>query len=647
MLEYKNEQITSEDQKILLQFKTELDDMNTFRTEYEKEWAISEKQFDAELQSEWVQKANIRLQLTRNIIEQQLWEEWVNIPIQIKPEWKNADSYMLDTAKYTMDYFIRKEEILDEIVDFKMSRAIVWTWILFSWIWETVCTNSTPNWEWDIYNKSFKTISKPKYHIWVKNIPIWDIWLDDTATKPSDIKRAIRRERMDIEEFRKRYKGKKWFNYIESVRPESQDNENPETTNKDVDQQIWNPRNVYLFHYFNEITWDYRIVANRTIPIYVWKSIFRDSKIPFDVCQMYKNPKSIYWKGTWYKTRSHEAYMNTLFELMLDKVYITSNPPLILWNNWEVDWEIYSWGSDIAILNFNWDVKQVQQMQMDNRIDTHKFAMDMSKDETIQNTWINPWEYNKPLSWINPFVAWLQEQSKKAKLLLCQIQFDSTLSKSFTKMLNNLMTYWPTLYGEKIEKIIDWKVLKDIKYLDIQIKWKEIKEDKIKKDKWYFTKNISYSDNPWNYWYFEFNDTVFMNEDLEIPELSVYVETPSTKTLLESIKKQEYQDLLNNLVTFTQLYPWQELPVSMQELYEMQSEIYWYDVDEIQMRSETDKIRKETWDLLDTLDKLNPAKLEDTVNTSLQPNQTPNAEQNPTQTMTWASQPWQNQVLPR
>jgi hypothetical protein len=361
---------------------------------------------------------------------------------------------------------------------------------------------------------------------------------------------------------------------------------------------------------------------------------------------MYKNQKSIYWKWTWYKTRSHEAYMNSLFEILLDKVYLTSNPPIILWSNWEVDWEIYSWWWDIATLNFNWDVKQVQQMQLDSRIDSHKFAMDISKDEIVQNTWINPWEYNKSLTGINPFVAWLQEQSKKAKLLMCQILFDSTLSKSFTKMLNNLMTYWPTLYWEVLEKIVDWKTLKDIKYSDIQIKWKEVIEKKRKvKWEWDFTEKISYEDNPWNYWYFEFNDTVFKNKDLEIPELSVYIETPSTKTLLEAVKKQEFSDYLKNLQTMQLLYPQQPLPVSMQELYEMMSEIYWFDVDEIQLRTETDKIRKETWDILWLLDSLNPSKIEDEINKTLPTNPTQNATETTPLDMMWVSQSWQAPVL--
>ena len=642
-LQFKNEQFTDEDKKVLDKFTDEMTSMNNFRSQYESEWLTNEMQFDAELESSGVQKASIKLQMTRNIIEQQMGEEWLTLPIAVKPEWKNADSYMVDTAKYLIDHFVRKEEIIDEIVDFKMDRAIYGTGVLESSIWETVCTNSVPNGDGDIYNKSFKTVSKPKYHIGIRNVPIWDVWFDETATKASNIRRAIRRERMDIEQFRKTFMNKKGFRYVESVLPTDQDSDNPEKTNKDVDQQIGDSRNIYLFHYYNETTGDYWIIANRTHPIYVGKNIFKDSKIPFDICQMYKNPKSIYGKSTGYKTRSHEAYMNSLFEIMLDKVYITSNPPLILGNSWEVDGEIYSGGGDIPTLNFNGDVKQIQQLQLDSRIDAHKFAMDMSKDEIVQNTGINPGEYNKPLSGINPFVAGLQEQSKKAKLLLCQVLFDSTLSKSFTKMLQNLMTYWPVLYGEVTEKIVDGKTLKDVKYYDIQVKGKEVMEKKKKmKGQWDFTEKISYEDNPGNYGYFEFNDTVFKNKELEVPELSVYVETPSTKTLLESLKKQEFQDFINNLVTMKNLNPEQPLPVSNQELYEMMSEIYGFDVDEIQLRTETDKIRKETGDLLGLLDQLNPAKIEDTLSA----NEQTNATQNPTTPMTPPSNTWTAPALP-
>jgi hypothetical protein len=45
----------------------------------------------------------------------------------------------------------------------------------------------------------------------------------------------------------------------------------------------------------------------------------------------------------------------------------------------------------------------------------------------------------------------------------------------------------------------------------------------------------------------------------------------------------------------------------------MMSEVYGFDVDEIQMRTETDKIRKESADILKTLADLNPATLQSNI----------------------------------
>ena len=51
-LQYKNEQLSEEDIKVLTNFTSELYDMNNFRSDYENEWRTSEKQFDAELEAE-------------------------------------------------------------------------------------------------------------------------------------------------------------------------------------------------------------------------------------------------------------------------------------------------------------------------------------------------------------------------------------------------------------------------------------------------------------------------------------------------------------------------------------------------------------------------------------------------------------------
>ena len=71
-IQYKNEQFSPEDKKVLDQFTDEMYNMNNMRTDYESEWLTNERQFDAELEASGVQKASIKLQITRNIIEQQL-----------------------------------------------------------------------------------------------------------------------------------------------------------------------------------------------------------------------------------------------------------------------------------------------------------------------------------------------------------------------------------------------------------------------------------------------------------------------------------------------------------------------------------------------------------------------------------------------
>jgi hypothetical protein len=126
---------------------------------------------------------------------------------------------------------------------------------------------------------------------------------------------------------------------------------------------------------------------------------------------------------------------------MLDKTYNSSNPPLVVGNNGTLEGEIYTGGGDIPILNFNGDVKNIQQLQFDSRIDGHTAVIDKQMDQIIQNTGINTGEYNKPLSGINPFVAGIQEQAKKAKLALTSAMFDIAIAKALTKMLNNLTRF--------------------------------------------------------------------------------------------------------------------------------------------------------------------------------------------------------------
>jgi len=120
-------------------------------------------------------------------------------------------------------------------------------------------------------------------------------------------------------------------------------------------------------------------------------------------------------------------------------------------------------------MNFNGDAGQVKQLQFDSRLDAHQTVLQMSQDQIIQNTGVDPSQYYETLTGINPFVAGLQEQAKKAKLFLSGVLFEISLGKALTKMLTNIIRWGPQLYGEVLEKIVDGKALNEVKSLSVKV----------------------------------------------------------------------------------------------------------------------------------------------------------------------------------
>ena len=477
------------DQKIMNQFWIEWIAMHNARGPHEGEWKRKERQFRAkiglEAQNEMKSQmkaqlleqvnstsADIKLQTDRNILEQHMGENGFTFPFKIEPEGKETDSTALEIAKYCMDHFLRVEDVVSEIIDFRWDMGVYGTGFLYDGIWITQNVNNTPT-EGDIYAQTWEQTKTTQYHIGLKNWNIWDIWFDERAKRSKDIRRAIFREKIDIDEFRSKYLGRPGFKYIESVQPQYRDSFSTEEVNKD-NQSVSGPaRNVYMFHCYDETTGEYKIIANRSLVIYKGFNIYKDSKIPMEICQMYKNNFSIYGGAVGDKTQSFLAYMNTIFGLMLDKTYNSSNPPLVVGNNGTLEGEIYTGGGDIPILNFNGDVKNISQLQFDSRIDGHSMALDKQQDQIIQNTGINPGEYNKSLTGINPFVAGIQEQAKKAKLALTGAMFDIAVGKALTKMLNNLCRFGAELYSTPLEKFVDGAALQDVQYTDIKVEGKQ------------------------------------------------------------------------------------------------------------------------------------------------------------------------------
>lgn len=345
---FQNAVISQEDQKLVTRFWINWIQMNNTRALHEGQWKRNERQFrarvgkaaqsdmKAQMKAQMLQEmstnADIKLQTDRNILEQFMGENGFRFPYKIVPEGKEADSTALEMARYTLDYFTNKENTLDEIIDFRWDTGVYGTGFLFSGIWLTQNIHNKPI-DGDIYAQKWEQTKTTQYHIGIKNWNIWDIWCDNRAKKWADVRRVIAREKLDIEEFRNRYMNRPGFKYIENVQPVYVDTFSPEEVNKDNSSVSGPARNVYLFHEYDETTGEYIIYANRQFPIYVGYNINKNSKNPWESCQMYKNNFSIYGDAVGDKTQSFLAYMNTIFGLMLDKTYNSSNPPLVVGNN--------------------------------------------------------------------------------------------------------------------------------------------------------------------------------------------------------------------------------------------------------------------------------------------------------------------------
>jgi len=134
---YKEERLSVGDEKILKRFQDEMSAMQNLRNAKESEWKRLERQFDAKLDSQKGEIKNriaedamrnqngatVKIQIDRNTLEQQLGEEGFNIPYRVVPVGKNADSHALELGKYTLDFFIRKEDVISEIIDFRWDRG--------------------------------------------------------------------------------------------------------------------------------------------------------------------------------------------------------------------------------------------------------------------------------------------------------------------------------------------------------------------------------------------------------------------------------------------------------------------------------------------------------------------------------------------
>lgn len=171
-LDTKKEKMSKTDQDKLTYIKKRLTAMDDVRSDYEEGWKRKELQVDADVPIRDDGKAAVNIPIEQNIIEQKIGEKSGPIAYIIEPNGE-ADINILEPIKYTMDYFIKKEDVLQVINEWKFEKGTYGSGLLFSGVWSEVRMyseiendeNTEIDEEGDFYGSKFKNTAEVVWHI--------------------------------------------------------------------------------------------------------------------------------------------------------------------------------------------------------------------------------------------------------------------------------------------------------------------------------------------------------------------------------------------------------------------------------------------------------------------------------------------------
>jgi hypothetical protein len=89
---------------------------------------------------------------------------------------------------------------------------------------------------------------------------------------------------------------------------------------------------MILYHYYNRTTKDYIIVINRQEVLYEGKIVYKNGKLPFDMCQHYPDSGCLYGIGISQRVRLWKAYKNNIAQSALRSTRLSSGKMIALGN---------------------------------------------------------------------------------------------------------------------------------------------------------------------------------------------------------------------------------------------------------------------------------------------------------------------------
>lgn len=572
--------MTEKERKIVEYVLQRQKDMDIARSEKARRWDIDDMQVESVVHDSDDGKAVVNMPIEQNQIEMYQWQINPLLNYSIEPEGRTKNTELI-LAKYTLDHMIERENVLREIMIWDYQSAKYGTWILS----EAITSESRIEWSSDnddYYSEDYEEKKVTLRHIGIKNIPIRKIWFDENAKNIDECMDCVYEEDMSMESFRLRFldekwKPIKWFKYITAVGTSEKENVSMDSIITSTN------RNVIIWHYYNIITGDYYIIADKKWLIHLWKMRDQHRKLPFTIRQFYPTDK-LYGISLPQKLESIKPYINNFMKVALDGLWNSVSPILLMGNNENIEDSYYD-PSTINIWKFSGDdTNKVQQLQFQANLNGIMEMIRLVEDFGIQNTGINlKAPYSSPSK--TAFEAWLQKEEQNTRMQTVYQLRDEAIDQSLTKLLSNIKQYAPITLGKFLMNDDG-----DNNYKPYQIKIK----DKVinKNEEWDIT---GLSDSEWDYDFFDLDDDAFWEATLK-----VRISTPTSQTVLRSLEKAEFSTMLQNAVSLKQLFP--DLNIGTGEDWLRRLEIvHGFETSKLYIRSDNDKRAEKIDETYDTI----------------------------------------------
>ena len=467
-----NLKVSESDEEALKRVTDRMEDMKQGKDRQAQEslWDYIDKTFKAKPSYKWNWQVAPTLKIEEALIEASIGMQDAQLPINVEADWK-PDWIMLQLAKYTLDHFIYKEKITQEIrLHMDYSRARYWTAILFSWLELSSKYIADEDNDWYFNPKGWlKRIEELRVKI--KDVPIRQAYFDDTAHRYEEAVDCIYEEYLPIDEYKLRYlddnwKSKKNFTNAEYVWI---------ADNVDENNSNQNSKMVKLWHYYNKLYAKYIIVANEKTVIYNWIASTRHWELPLVPVQFYNNPYSIYGIGIPERYATIKALNSNFYSAMIWGAWLNAGSILFAGDWAEIDWEIFVEPWEISIIEmtkgsarditpYNTNVNVQQLADIVTRMD----------DVWAYLTGINiKAPYSSPAKTAFETSVMKEEQNNRLKTIYeTRVMW---LEQAFTLMLSNIFTFLPYQYAEQM--VDEKQKLTNYNWYQIPVNWVRVIKD--------------------------------------------------------------------------------------------------------------------------------------------------------------------------